>query len=344
MIFLLSLKERFKKFYNRYNMYVLPAVKFVLALVTILLLNMSIGHMGILKNPVIVLGASVVSAFLPIGFMVVVLTLFMLGHLYAVSVEFAAIALCVVALMYLLYFRFTPNQGYVLILTVILCCIKLPYMLPIALGLSVGISSIIPVSFGVIIYYIISTASAYDAAITNQASTDSFKQISFIAETFVGNRAWIVLVLAFAVAIAVTYFIKKLTVDNAWTYAIVAGTAIQFLFLIAGKIVFNANISMINMIIGTLIGAVLAYVCRVIFFSLDYKRTEYVQYEDDEYYYYVKAVPKVNIANASLQVKHINRKNTKRTSDINSMNRRSQRSSMDRDRFEDSQEEDDIFI
>lgn len=29
-------------------------------------------------------------------------------------------------------------------------------------------------------------------------------------------------------------------------------------------------------------------------FNLDYSRTEKVQFEDDEYYYYVKAVPKVN--------------------------------------------------
>ena len=31
-------------------------------------------------------------------------------------------------------------------------------------------------------------------------------------------------------------------------------------------------------------------------FSVDYSRTERVQFEDDEYYYYVKAVPKVVVA------------------------------------------------
>ena len=30
--------------------------------------------------------------------------------------------------------------------------------------------------------------------------------------------------------------------------------------------------------------------------QLNFRRTEYVQYEDDEYYYYVKAVPKINVA------------------------------------------------
>ena len=340
MIFLLVLKEKVKKFYNKYNMYVMPVVKFVMALVSMLLLNFSIGYMSQLKNPLIVGGISVVCAFLPIGFMVVVLSLFMLLHLFAISVEFAAVALCVVALMYLLYFRFTPKQGYVLVLTVIMCCIKMPFVLPIALGLALGASSVIPVSFGIIIYYIIETASAYEVAITNQAPADSFKQISFIADAFIGNRAWMVLVIAFAVAIIVVYFIKKLTVDNAWTYAIISGTAIQFILLIAGRIAFSAKIDLVFMVIGTLLGAVLGYVCQVVFFSLDYKRTEYVQYEDDEYYYYVKAVPKINIADVDLQVKQINRKNTKKTKDINSMNR----AEKDKKNTVPDLEEEDIFL
>ena len=44
---------------------------------------------------------------------------------------------------------------------------------------------------------------------------------------------------------------------------------------------------------------------EVIFFSVDYSRTENVQFEDDEYYYYVKAVPKVGVQMPEKQVKHI---------------------------------------
>ena len=46
-------------------------------------------------------------------------------------------------------------------------------------------------------------------------------------------------------------------------------------------------------------------------FSVDYSRTEHLQYEDDEYYYYVKAVPKISIAAPEKTVKRINeRRNT----------------------------------
>ena len=57
---------------------------------------------------------------------------------------------------------------------------------------------------------------------------------------------------------------------------------------------------------GILVSAVLALLLQISIFSLDYSRTEYVQFEDDEYYYYVKAVPKISIAVPQKKVKKIN--------------------------------------
>jgi len=62
-------------------------------------------------------------------------------------------------------------------------------------------------------------------------------------------------------------------------------------------------------------------------FSVDYERTEMVQFEDDEYYYYVKAVPKNLVAIPEKQVKKINTqhkktsvKPTKKVNTINTSN------------------------
>ena len=63
-------------------------------------------------------------------------------------------------------------------------------------------------------------------------------------------------------------------------------------------------------IISALLGAVVTViVCKIIEFfrfCLDYSRTEKVQFEDDEYYYYVKAVPKMTVAAPTNTVKKIN--------------------------------------
>ena len=161
------------------------------------------------------------------------------------------------------------------------------------------------------------TASAYETAITTQSVTDSMQQISYFVESLTSNREMLVLLIAVAVTIILVSVVRRLTINNAWTYAIIAGTVMQFIILIVGQIVFEAKSNLILIIIGTVLGALLGYVCQIVLFSVDYKRTEYVQYEDDEYYYYVKAVPKINIANADVKVKQINARNTKRTNDIN---------------------------
>lgn len=321
MVFLLELKDNINRFYNKHNVYLVPAFKFIIAFLSFLMLNMQIGYMSQIKNPLIALLVSVVCAFLPSGFTVVALSLFMLAHLYAVSAEFAVLALCIVLVMYLLYFRFAPKQGYILILTVFLCWIKIPEVLPVAVGLGAGITAFIPVSFGVLIYYVIQTASAYETAITNPSVSDSIQQISYIAESFINNKSCIVLIAALAVTIIVVYVIKKMSVDNSWTYAIAAGTAVQFIIMIVGILALDAKINIVLMIVGTLLGAAVGYICKIVFFSVDYKRTEFVQYEDDEYYYYVKAVPKISLVNQDVRVKQINARKTRKTDDLSDIRR-----------------------
>ncbi len=320
MVILLELKEKFRLFYNKYNTYIIPAVKFILAFVSFCLLNTNIGYMTKIKNPVIALAVSVLCAFLPNGFMLFALSVFMLLHIYAISAEYAIIVLCILLIMYLLYFRFTPKQGILLIITVMMSSLHIPYVLPVAVGLCCSGAAVIPVSFGVIIYYIIKTASDYEAALTTQTASDSMQKISYMTESLLNNKEMITIVAAFVLTILVVYFVRRLRVDYAWTYAIIAGTAVQFVILIAGAVIFNVNLSFIPMIAGTILGAVLSYICQIIFFNVDFKRTEYVQYEDDEYYYYVKAVPKINIVNADVKVKQINARKTKEANDISDVN------------------------
>ena len=47
------------------------------------------------------------------------------------------------------------------------------------------------------------------------------------------------------------------------------------------------------------------------FFGADFTRQEHLQFEDDEYYYYVKAVPKRNVTVSDVKVTHINAKSLK---------------------------------
>jgi hypothetical protein len=47
-------------------------------------------------------------------------------------------------------------------------------------------------------------------------------------------------------------------------------------------------------LVGSIVGGIIALIVRFGQGILDYQHTERVQFEDDDYYYYVKAVPKID--------------------------------------------------
>ena len=53
-------------------------------------------------------------------------------------------------------------------------------------------------------------------------------------------------------------------------------------------------------------GVGVGLVLELVFLSVDYVRTERLEFEDDEYHYYVKAVPKIGVTAPQKSVKHIN--------------------------------------
>ena len=74
-------------------------------------------------------------------------------------------------------------------------------------------------------------------------------------------------------------------------------------------------ISYVSLVVGSLAAVLIALLVELFVFSVDYSRTEYLQFEDDEYYYYVKAIPKVSMTVREKTVKKINvRQNTEEAS------------------------------
>ena len=59
------------------------------------------------------------------------------------------------------------------------------------------------------------------------------------------------------------------------------------------------------MLIDGILAIIVGLLFEVLFLSVDYSRTEYLEFEDDEYHYYVKAVPKVAVTAPEKNVKQI---------------------------------------
>ena len=118
------------------------------------------------------------------------------------------------------------------------------------------------------------------------------------------------MIAAFAASILVVYVVRNLAVDYAWTIAVIAGVITQLVVIFIGDFNFNLPVSVGGMVIGLLVSVVLVLIYEFFTFAVDYSRTEYLQYQDDDYYYYVKAVPKISVSTPDVKVHRISSRKT----------------------------------
>jgi hypothetical protein len=302
MTALLELKEKMKSFYTKRAVYVNAAVRFLTALVVLLWIGTEVGGKGILANPVLKILAAAVCTFLPVNAILLVAAGFVLAGSLSVSVEFADVFLLLLVILLLLYFRFTPKYGFLVLLTPVAFILKVPYVVPIVMGLMAAPAAVIPMGIGVFLYQTLSFIGKSTASVSAEESLG----ISYLIQGIFQDQTTILLLVSFTATLAIVYLLRRLEVDHAWTIAIVGGAVCDFLILLMGKIFLSTSYGILPLILGTLGSVLLAFVIKFFAFHVDYSRVERVQFEDDEYYYYVKAVPKVSISGKNKKVTYIN--------------------------------------
>lgn len=303
---MLEIREKIKLLYSRSEFILVPILKFMLAFLAICMVNGELGYMGRLDNLGLVLIVSLLCSFLPNGCIILFAAIFSLMHLYELSLEVAVAGLAIYLIMFLLFFRLGSTDSVILIFTVILLGLKIPYVIPVAVGLLAAPMAVIPVACGIVVYYMLTNISDNATIISSMGSDEATAKLQMVIDSVLGNRAMIVMIAAFAITIVVVYLIRRMSVDYSWSIAMVAGVIIDLVVLLVGDLIYDTNLSLGMAVLGSIVALIIAKILEFFRFCVDYSRTEKVQYEDDEYYYYVKAVPKMNVSAASKTVKRIN--------------------------------------
>ncbi|MCR4741151.1 MAG: hypothetical protein K5886_12940 [Lachnospiraceae bacterium] len=295
---LYSLKEEVAKIYSRYESYILPVIRFVLVLITMLLINKNIGFMSKLKNPAIVLIVALLGSFLPMNASVILIAIIITAHLYELSLECAVIALFVFMIMFFIYFRFSPDDSAAVLLTPICFFLRIPHVIPVIMGLSGSPLSCISVACGVVTYYIIDYAKTNAKAIGTGSSPELTQAISGFKTVINGmlkNDEMILMAAVLAITTVIIYVVKRLEVDHAWKIAIAGGSIIEVILLIGGNSILDTSVSVGFALVSILLAVLIGLIMEFFMFHVDFSRAENVQFQDDEYYYYVRALPKVYV-------------------------------------------------
>ena len=305
MTALLELKQRIKNLYSQYEIYILPVLRFVLAMVYFIWINTNMGYMKQIDNIFIVLILALICSILPSGVMIFVGFALMVAHGYALGIEVAGFMLVLILFMAILFLRFSSDNNLVLVFTPLSFGFSVPTLLPIGSGLLCNAFSALPAGCGVIIYYFIRFIRVQHKLLENPdvAIADKLK---LLTDGIVQNWGMWITVIAFIAVILLVNLIRTRSFDYAWRIAIIAGGVVYVLMIIAGGFYFRLDIDVVTLIIYTVISVVIGLLLEFFVFGGDYTRTERLEYEDDEYYYYVKAVPKMSVAAPEKMVKRIN--------------------------------------
>lgn len=291
-----EIKAAIQRFYSKNEVYINPVLKFLLAMVIFSVINGRMGYMERLDNIAVVLVVSLLCSFMPMTIMALLAGGFILLHMYSLAMEMALVAAVVLFLMFLLYIRFVPNETIVVLLTPILFLLKIPYVLPIAVGLFGGPVSIISIGFGVVVSYIVTFTTENSTTIATIDDGNMVSRIRYIVDGMIGNKQMFVTIAIFCFILIVVYLIRRLSINYSWTIAVGAGAFLEMILLLMCNLILDLDFSAVGIILGSIFAAVVGIVLQLFAFHLDYKKAEKLQFEDEDYYYYVKAVPKVTVA------------------------------------------------
>ena len=219
-------------------------------------------------------------------------------------------------IMFVFYVRFSPKTALIILLTPLAFLFHIPYVIPVAFGLVGAPSSVVAIICGTIVYYMIDYVKTSASALESGGATAMISQLMTYLQQVFQNKEMIITIIAFVIVLFLVYQVRRMAISHAWKSASAAGAVVSIVIMAAGSAALDVKISYPELILGNVAAVIVGLILELLFFAVDYSRTESVQYEDDEYYYYVKAVPKIVVAAPEKTVKRINRRTENQETEI----------------------------
>ncbi|MDO5131470.1 MAG: hypothetical protein Q4D81_00625 [Eubacteriales bacterium] len=314
-------RENTVQLYKRLEYLLVPVFRFAVSLSLLLLLRRHLGALGpadaVFGSTLLNVILALVCSMFPPGCTALIASLVMLWYLYRLSLEATAICAALLLLCLLLYFRFSPKDTMILLLMPVAYALNLHYAVPVFAGLLFGPGAAAAVIFGLLFtkYVLLVEESLPAIGSTAQAALPTGERLianfRSLIDGMVQDKSMIILAAALALTVVIVCFFRHLIMAHAWTVAIAAGCIIELLVLLAGDMKFDTNIDLTKVFVGIVLAFVLAQILRFFVYNVDFLRIESVQFEDEDYYYYVRAIPKTMVLPPVTNVEHFSQPGAK---------------------------------
>ena len=312
---LLIVRESLVRIYKKFEPAISVIARFLLGIYIFSLIH-GIGHirpeLEVYYNQLPFLTLLLAIAFvvlpLPVSYFIMIVDITIQ---YSSSLEVAAVIFVFLLCVLLFYARMAAKESILIIFTILAYRFGIPYIIPFAAGLYFGVTAIIPVTIGIFIATfkseiqpIIFTTQTADLNIADMP--DVFGDVySAFTNALIATSDWVFTAFIFAMVIVLVHVVSRLSMDFAKEIAIGLGCALMIFCYIMAIMVGGVNVSLPRIILLTLLCGLLAELARIFDPILDYQRAESVQFEDDNNYYYVRVVPKIQLTKPKRVVRRI---------------------------------------
>lgn len=305
MAHLVYLKENIKYYYQKYAHVVDPVVKFLFSVMALCIFQRMFSYNSAVDSILLFVLVSAVQAFLPMSFLYYTASILAMLNLWKASVEMLMVFCFLFFICLLLFVRVDSKNAFLIILTPILFYLKLEYFLPVLLGMSIGFGGILPVMGGIFIYYFSLYTQDAIALLTTGSGTEMGVGMSRIMNLIMIDKTLLVVLVTFGLVIFISTLLYQLFHEKAWMFSIIIGNIAMILVFLSGRLIFELNYSIVRVFVEGILAMGLAVVVQFFEGIGDFSRMEKVSFEDDEYIYYVKAVPKIKVSQSEHNVTNI---------------------------------------
>lgn len=307
---LVKIRTSIENFYIKHRRVVGYIIRTVILFFCLFTISRYIGFNDFISQTWFVAVISVVLGFIPIRFLMIAVIGYTAIEIFDLSYGIGIVTTIILLVMYLLYFRFAGQYGYLLMLLPILYMIRIPLAAVLVLAAIGPAISVITVIFGTIFYYLIHYIDVHAVTFASTSGQTEFAKGELLLQGVFTNQEMLIMLVVMFVAFMLTHFVKRANISRSYEVAIAVGTGVYIILTIASELLFGSmtTTKLLTYCIGGLVSGGLAVLITSVIKPLDYSRTETVEFEDEEYNYYVKAVPKYAFKSETVSVKKINKR------------------------------------
>lgn len=303
MTVFMKFRNDIRKFFSKHASWLERLVRGLVWFAAALIVDSYMGFSGVPNTPLLAAGLAAFLAFIPYAAGSFVFLVFILIQLFSLSSSTGITGLLVFVVCYIICGLFRSRQTEFLVLEPIAYRLNFPFAFPLFAALFGRGRDSGAVICGCVSTWYLKAVTENIALITDKESPLS--PLQFLSQTMVKNPMFYCFLAANAAMFLVTYLVRNQEIAYGWQIGAVAGTVTEFSIMLAGDLFCDRRADIPVLILSNAIILLAALFMSYMLKDFDFHRTERLRFEDDEYYYYVTAVPKIQLTSEKNEVKTI---------------------------------------